>query len=218
MSLRYNIKNDRNIKTHIFFKPTETNNLQDIKAILEADNDFNIYPNDEQEPNSYNTYKNATDYIYRIVSKSEFLCKGLNPSYVLNAFDNVDAVIIIGSSMDILPNGNIYGFALINFDEEMNAIYVDVICSHIGIKGAGDVLINKIEYLTRKLFMTNIYLTSVDSAISFYERYGFIKLNKSCVDMCSMIKYINRMNKKRGGKRRTNKRRHSMKKTRKSRR
>lgn len=50
---------------------------------------------------------------------------------------NVDAVIIIGSTstMKILPNGNIFGFALINFDEKTNSIYIDVICSHIGIKG-----------------------------------------------------------------------------------
>ena len=56
----------------------------------------------------------------RLISKSEFLCKGLNHDYIVTSFDNADAVIIIGSSMNVLPNGNIFGFALINFDEKHN--------------------------------------------------------------------------------------------------
>ena len=108
-----------------------------------------------------------------------------------------DAVIIIGSTMDILPNGNIFGFALINFDEKTNSIYIDVICSHIGIKGAGDILINQIEDISRRLFIGKIHLKSVKSAISFYEKYGFIKNDKLCDDMCTMIKNINTKN---GGK------------------
>ena len=208
MSSRYNIKNDINTKTYIYFKPTESNNLDDIKLLLEDDNKIVVYPNSE-DVNPYNSYKNVTNYIYRIINNSEFLCKGLNPDYILESFDNVDAVVIIGSSMNILPNGNIFGFCLIKFNENSNSIYIDVICSHIGIKGAGDILINKIEDISRKLLIRGIYLKSVKSAISFYERYGFIKYNKLCDDMCVMIKY---MNKKNGGKKgKTNKQKKSKK-------
>lgn len=213
MSLRYNIqKNDT--KTSIYFKSSESNNLEHIKLLLENAGNINVYPNDE-DLNPYNSYKNVTDYIYRIINKSRFLCKGLNPSYVLDTFDDVDAVVIIGSVMNILPNGNIFGFALINFDEEHNSIYIDVICSHIGIKGAGDILINEIQQLCRTLLMTNIYLKSVNSAISFYEKYGFIKQDRLCDDMCLMIKS---MNKKIGGKKRKTKKKKSRrnKKTRKN--
>jgi N-acetylglutamate synthase-like GNAT family acetyltransferase len=187
MSVRYNIKND-NTKTFIYFNPSKTNNLEDIKILLEAAGDIDVYPNDEEDRN--NSYKNVTDYIYRIITKSEFLCKGLNPEYILDAFDNVDAVIIIGSKMNILPNGNIFGFALMNFDQEKNSIYIDVICSHIGIKGAGDILMKEIEAITRKLLMTDIYLTSVKSAISFYEKYHFTKFDESCQHMCVMKKSL----------------------------
>ena len=196
MSLRYNIKNNIDTKTHIYFKPTESNNLEHIKILLEDDDKINVYSNDE-DIHSYNSYKNVTDYIYRIINITSFLCKGLNPDYILDSFDNVDAVIIIGSTMDILPNGNIFGFALINFDEKTNSIYIDVICSHIGIKGAGDILINQIEDISRRLFIGKIHLKSVKSAISFYEKYGFIKNDKLCDDMCTMIKNINTKN---GGK------------------
>ena len=97
MSLRYSIKNNRNTKTYIYFKPTESNNLDDIKELLENDNNEDV--------NQSNNYKNVTEYIYRIINKSGFLCKGLNPDYILHSFDTVDAVVIISSSsMNILPN------------------------------------------------------------------------------------------------------------------
>lgn len=217
MSLRYNVKNNIDTKTHIYFKPTESNNLHDIKLLLEDDDKINVYPNNE-DLNPHNSYKNVTDYIYRIITELKFLCKGLYPDYILDSFDDVDAVIIIGSTMDILPNGNIFGFALINFDEKTNSIYIDVICSHIGIKGAGDILINEIEDISRRLFIGKIQLKSVKSAISFYEKYGFIKQDELCDNMCTMIKNIN--TKKGGKKGKTNKQRKSIKikKTRKNRR
>lgn len=200
MSLRYNIKNNRNNKISIYFKPTESNHLDDIKLLLEDDDKINIYPNNE-DVNTYNTYKNVTDYIYRIINKTEFLCKGLYTDYVLNSFDKVDAVVIISSFMNILPNGNIFGFALIKFDEIHNSIYIDVICSHIGIQGAGDILITAIQDISKKLLMKEIYLKSVKSAIPFYEKYGFIKYDKTCVTMCLMKKSINKY----GGKKKTKK-------------
>jgi len=215
MNVKYNLRNDKNKQTYIYFKPTESNNLDDIKLLLEDDNRFNVYPNIE-DVNLNNSYKNVTNYIYGIINKSEFLCKGLNPDYILESFDNVDAVVIIGSSMNILPNGNIFGFALIKFNEKSNSIYIDVICSHIGIKGAGDILIKTIEDISRKLLIRGIYLKSVKSAISFYEKYGFIKYNKLCDNMCVMIKS---MNKKNGGKKgKTNKQinKEKIKKTRKN--
>jgi hypothetical protein len=194
MSLRYDIKDNKN-KTYIYFKPTKSNILDDIKLLLENDDKIDVYPKND-DVNPYDSYKNVTDYISRIINNSEFLCKGLNPDYILDSFDNVDAVVILGSSINILPNGNVFGFALIKFDETKNSIYIDVICSHIGIKGAGDILINEIEDISRRLLMTEIYLKSVKSAISFYEKYGFIKYDNLCDDMCVMIKS---MNKKYGG-------------------
>lgn len=182
MSLKkYNIKNnEKNIKTYIYFNSTKNNKLEDIQLLLDNEN-FNIYPN---------SYKNVTEYIYRIVNNSNFLCKGLNPEYILQSFDEVDAVVVIGSQMNILPNGNVFGFASIKFDEKHNSIYIDVICSHIGIKGAGDILIKTIEHISKTLLMTKIYLNSVESAISFYEKYDFVKEDKSCNDMCVMIKTL----------------------------
>ena len=124
----------------IIYKPTENSILDDIKSLIEYTGEIKVYPNNE-DVNKYNSYKNITDYIFRVITNSSLLCKGLNSSYISDVFDTADAVVIIGSSMSLLPNGNIYGFALINFDEATNSIYIDVICSHIGIKYAGEILI-----------------------------------------------------------------------------
>jgi len=84
MNSRYSIKN-KEPKTYIYFTPTESNNLDDIKLLLEHDDKINIYPNNE-DVNPYNSYKNVTDYIYRIINNTKFLCKGLNHDYILDSF------------------------------------------------------------------------------------------------------------------------------------
>jgi len=218
MTTKYSIKNDTNVETYIYFKP-ETTLFNPTKSKrnehwlkFEGDNTFKVYPNgndidsddDEDDTtvkNIYeNSYKNITDYIYRLITNSQ-LCKGLDPEYVEQTFGIADAIVIVGSKNDILPNGNIFGFALINIDNpgrEPNSIYIDVICSHTGIQGAGHILINAIEYIGRKLSMNYIYLRSVPSAENFYKKYGFLKYSKECnYDGCIMRKYINR---KKGGK------------------
>ena len=48
--------------------------------------------------------------------------------------------------------------------------------------------------------MDSVYLTSVKSAIPFYEKYGFTKYVKSCNDMCIMIKNMNKKTIEIGGK------------------
>jgi predicted GNAT family N-acyltransferase len=178
MSRKYNLGGDKYVKTHIFFNPVKTGDLEDIKYLLNYDEE-----NDAQ-------YKDISNYIMRVIDKSEFLCKGVNKEYVMESFDKVDAVIVIGSSMNILPNGNIYGFALIQFDEMKNLLYIDLICSHNGIRGAGIKMLKEIEKVCNKLMMDIIKLTSIESAIPFYEKYGFVKKTSSCKDMCIMTKTV----------------------------
>ena len=219
MNNKYSIKNNTNIQTYIYFKP-ESSLFNPTKSKrnkfwlnFEGDTTFKVYPNgndidsddDEDDTtvqNLYeNSYKNVADYIYRLITNSKTLCKGLNAEYVEQTFGIADAIVIIGSKNNILPNGNIFGFALINIDNpgrEPKSIYIDVICSHTGIQGAGEILINATEYIGRKLSMNHIYLRSLPSAENFYKKYGFLKYSQECnYDGCIMRKYIN---KKKGGR------------------
>jgi hypothetical protein len=217
MNNKYNIKNDTNVQTYIYFKPESSlfdpikDNRNKYWLKFEGDNTFKVYPNsndvDRDDDTTLqtiyeNSYKNIADYIYRLTTNSKTLCKNL-PDYVgLKTFYYADAIVIVGSSNGILPNGNIFGFALINIndpDYTPNSIHIDVICSHTGIQGAGHILINAIEYIGRKLLMSQIYLTSVPEAYGFYKKYGFVNTSKdvNCNLVCTMRKYLNR---KKGGK------------------
>ena len=186
MNSRYNIKkHNLTTKNSIYFNPESNNSLKDIEILLE---------DDIQEENSYKT---VTDNIFRIIHKNGFLCKGLNPEYIFKSIGNVDAVVTIRSSLhnetlhnETLHNVNILSFAFIIFDEKHNAMYVDIICSHNYIQGAGDILMNELEQICKKLSMTTIFLKSVKSAISFYEKYGYIKQDVSCDNMCVMKKKL----------------------------
>ena len=182
---RYSAKKIKT-KTHIYFNKT-TPEINDIKMLLTSAN-FDVYPNDEDE-NKNNTYKNAMGLIQSKV-ENDFLCEGLSKDYITDSFKKVDAIVAVGSPGDLLPNGSVFGFALIQFNDKTNSIYIDVICSHIGIKYGGEILMKEIDNICKSLFMTQIRLRSVDSAISFYERYGFSKRDDLCEDMCLMIKNI----------------------------
>ena len=184
---RYSAKKIKT-KTHIYFNKT-TPEIDDIKMLLTSAN-FDVYPNDEDEnKNKNNTYKNAMGLIQSKV-ENDFLCEGLSKDYITGSFKKVDAIVAVGSPGDLLPNGSVFGFALIQFNDKTNSIYIDVICSHIGIKYGGEILMKEIDNICKALFMTQISLQSVDSAISFYKKYGFSKCDDLCKDMCLMIKNI----------------------------
>ena len=61
MNSRYNIQNNTT-KTSIYFKPTESNNLDGIKSLLDYD-DKNI---EEDDVNEMSSYEKVYEYIYRI--------------------------------------------------------------------------------------------------------------------------------------------------------
>jgi ankyrin repeat protein len=195
MSLKYNIREKGDAKTYIYINPYP--NLDDIELILKDYDKLVAYNNNY-------VGDSIADYVDSLMNKSGFLCKGLNPTYVLKSLANADAIVVVGSSMNVLPNGNMFGFASINFDKIHNSIYIDVICSHAGIKGAGDFLIKEIESICRKLSMEKITLQSVKSAIPFYLKYGFTKKKKSCNDMCLMTYHIEKKHSG-GRKKKTNK-------------
>lgn len=183
---KYSLKSGHKTKSYIFFnshKP-QRDEIEDIKTIL--DFNFDVVENTHSDPHF--NYKQLLHYIIRLKTKSRFLCQGITTDYIEEAFGKADAAIILGDST-ILPNGNIFGFALINFNDD-NSIYISIFCSHTGIYGAGEILMKEVEKICQTLFMTEIHLESVGNAITFYEKYGFVKHDESCVDMCEMTKIV----------------------------
>jgi hypothetical protein len=207
MSLKYNLK-DLTTNTHIYFNPNNSEDLDAIKTIIESNDEFTL-PN---EKDINDNYKNLSEYICRLKENSSVLCKGLSLEYIKDTFETADAIIAISSKgINILPNGNIFSFALINFNENDNSVYIDVICSHIGVKYAGEMLLKSITDICNILHILKIKLNSVSSAISFYERYGFNKkgLCENNEELCEMEKDLSK--KSLGGNRRKTKKRQNKK-------
>jgi hypothetical protein len=190
MESKYSLKNVLT-SSYIYFNPSRLNALDDIQTLVEHSEYFKF-----PQINDDNSYTQLTEYIYSYVSKST-LCNGLNSLYVKNSFQDIDAVLIITSKNESpLPNGNIFGFALINFEEDINAIHIDIFCSNIEVKYGGEKIIYSIFELCKILFITKIKLFSVSSAVSFYEKYGFNKKGGVCYkndvgdEICEMEKII----------------------------
>ena len=188
MSGKFNLKN-LHTTSYVYFNPNSTNQLDEIHTIVEMNDAFSL-PNEDDKQD---TYRHLTTYMNRVIKHSGFLCKGLNPEYIEDAFETADAIVAISSiHTKILPNGNIFGFALIQFNEKDNSMYIDVICSHTGIKYAGDILIKTIHHLCDILFIRKIKLKSVSTAIPFYEKYGFVKKDvcNTEEELCKMEKIV----------------------------
>lgn len=98
-SKKYAIKSPRNVKHHLFVNPAARHGLEDILTLLELQTALEI--------SSGPAYQEVSRYIERLVNKSGFLCRGLNPDYVVESLASADAVIVVGSSMSVLPNGNV---------------------------------------------------------------------------------------------------------------
>jgi hypothetical protein len=234
---KYDIRNDKaNLKTYIYFNPKkfvltkeniqehiqeitqeDINSLNDIKTILDYDDKIVVDPDPNEESlEVFKSYDNVQNYI---LNKFRYLCVGISYFYIEASFSHVDAVVIIRSSNPLtLPGVPIFGCALIYFDEKKikNSIYIDIICSDTRTKYNGEFLIKQIEDICRTLGMNQIYLKSYKSAIRFYEKYGFIKSDDTCEDLCLMTKKLKKLIiDPIGGKKRKTKKQKKTKKTKK---
>lgn len=183
MDSKYNIKNTK-YDSYVFFNPNNKLN-EDFQTIIEADNRYITIIS----KNKTDTYKQMSEFINQLI-QSRFLCPGLSDEYVKEVVEDAHFIIAITvSETPILPNGVVFGFAAITIQELSNSMHVDIICSHVGIKNAGDALVRSLEHLSRILFITSIKLIAVPAAISFYEHYGFtVEPSLSSYHMAKQIK------------------------------
>lgn len=109
------------------------------------------------------------------------LCENLEYPDIEESLNSCNMLVVIGEN---LPNGNIYSFSSLTFIDKLtttiygqasdNYLYADYICSHKNIKNAGDKLINSLFNICNALDIKKLGLVSVDSAVEFYKKYGFV--------------------------------------------
>lgn len=169
--MKYNVKGHPT-RPYIFLNSYKTME-NDIKTILE--NLFDVQSG----------YRELINYVKGVIT-NEFLCKGISETYISNSFDSADIAIILGD-IDILPNGNIFGLALLEIDQVHNSAHLSTFSSHKGIYGAGEILLEEINKICGSLFISKIHLESLVDAIGFYEKYGYVR-DDPC--MCKMTKMV----------------------------
>jgi virulence-associated protein VapD len=188
---RTSIRDMENHMSMIVINPQSTTDLQEITKALKKHKSIPIYSDDDAP--KHNSYENIQTSIQSLIKDSKTLCKGINNDYISELFDDADAVFVVGSYETqgmILPSGKIYGFALINFNELRKELYIEMFCTHSGMKYVGEHMIKQMTKISEIVEFDAIRLKSVASAISFYEKYGFEKTVESCEDMCVMVKLV----------------------------
>ncbi len=180
--LKYSIKNKKT-ESYIFFNPKM---LSSFNNLINNATGYTV----TDDTNSYNELINNVD---RMIA-NKMLCIGLSRDEINEILNNNShLILVIGEN---LPYGNIYGFCAITFKKktyntsyghnEEQYIYADFICSHSNIQYAGDKLLTELFNIAKICNINKIKLESVESAVKFYEKYGFNKTRDG------FVKYINK--------------------------
>jgi hypothetical protein len=122
-------------------------------------------------------YDVKCDQIIRIVQDkiNKNFCQNLHTDYVNNSLSSCNAVITLESKLN-----EIITFATIFFDVP-NILHIDVICSNQKYRGGGNVMIDKIKEICKRLSIKEIKLSSVTESLGFYTKKDF-----ECDELCNL--------------------------------
>lgn len=134
---------------------------------------------------SEGTLIDSSDILERILIPSEllavkkFMCLGINYSYIKISIKKSDIIVLLYEQNEKKDDTYIAGIATLIVKD--NAIEIDLICSQLGYKMAGRLLINKVIKIAKKLGKEKVELLSVGNpdTIQFYKRLQFKKVNSS---------------------------------------
>ena len=190
-----NIKNGENIQISIYFKSMliyDEDELDNVSLINDIQDElspkYQVIQNNENVAKFTGIMNKLSAYI-----ENGDMCAGLFPTYITRVMLNSHAIITIKST----TSDEIYGFAVIKFKtpkDELSYLYLEIICSHKNVVGGGHVLINTVENICKSISFYKIKLHSVKQAISFYEKYNFVKDEIGCTKIsedksdCLMVK------------------------------
>jgi len=134
---------------------------------------------------SEGTLIDSSDILERILIPSEllavkkFMCLGINYSYIKISIKKSDIVLLLYEQNEKKDDTYIAGIATLIVKD--NAIEIDLICSQLGYKMAGRLLMNKVIKIAKKLGKEKVELLSVGNpdTIQFYKRLQFKKVKSS---------------------------------------
>jgi hypothetical protein len=100
---------------------------------------------------------------------NNMLCKGVNKSYIHDAFDA--ATFFVYLTKTTRPR-TIEGLMIVQ-DRDDETFYVDILCGSSTYGGVGSLLLDFLYEMTKKLGKTNVTLSSLTQSVGFYIKKGF---------------------------------------------
>ncbi len=136
-----------------------------------------IHAVDESERIPYSELNEAVLLPAMSLSAEQFLCKGIVASgYLKDSILRSDIVVALVEPAEEKNDSYFVGLATLVVKED--ALEIDVICTQIGYKLAGKLLMNKVITISTKLGKSKIELLSVKNpeTVAFYKRLLFKKV------------------------------------------
>lgn len=182
-----------NISSYNSNRGYESPNLKDVKLVshfnsnTHVDHQFIIAIKnkeyidavDEDERISYSDLNNIILLPVWSLSMKQFLCIGLSKSFLKDSIIRSDITIALVEPTAERDDSYFAGVATLIVKDD--AIEIDTICSQIGYKMGGRLLMNKIITIARKLGKSKIELLSLKnpSTVRFYKRFLFKKVRSN---------------------------------------
>lgn len=131
----------------------------------------------------------------------KILCDGVNPGYVGVSMSNSDIIIMLVEKTEHYEDDSFIA-GILTLKVKPAVLEIDLICSNVGYKMAGIMLMNKAIRIARLLGLEKIELASVSTpeTVRFYKRLGFKKVVGNnfagAVMMKGLIPYRRRLTRK----------------------
>lgn len=107
----------------------------------------------------------------------KIMCDGVNPIYVSTSMNSSDIIIMLVEKTEHYQDDSFIA-GILTLKVKPAALEIDLICSNVGYKMAGIMLMNKAMRVARLLGLEKIELASVHTpaTVQFYKRLGFKKV------------------------------------------
>lgn len=171
----------------------------DVKQSLMSDNELSSQLKFLDNKNHHE--KDIRDIINFSNEYRNSLCSGISESYTREAVMEADIIITLRrnrkNNIKKMTNSKIIGFVLLVHKNQLQTLYIDLICSSQKLKGGGQILLDMSEKIAKTLHLESTSLKAIrnEKVISFYEKNGYIK-NKECMEyrdrLCEMQKKIHK--------------------------
>jgi hypothetical protein len=198
MSRITNISDGNNIEISIYFNPITLHdaNITDIiqAEIMEKMGSFwRVIPNNSSPSQFAGIISTIALNMNedKLNPKNNLCADSIDISNTEVTMSNAQVIITINSKTTAQ---DLYGFAVVNFTDDGNTMYLEILCSNKQkVTGGGSLLIKILDKMCNILMINHIKLLCINQqALEFYTKVniGFVPDYEPSFGMCRMTKYL----------------------------